>query len=344
MEGNIASVNKATLDLLGYKEKELKGAAVRKLFAEEEVKKGMVEETLREESLKNKDTVFRTKDGRDIPVLFSCSVLTDDAGTKGGIVCIARDISERKKLEEEILRSKKLESIGILAGGIAHDFNNLLSVVMGNISLAQDEILPRGKAHKFLDTAEDASLKAAGLAGKFITFSAGGWLKRERVVLSNVLKGARRLEGPGPQDRNVDYDIDIPVDLMPISGDERQLIQVLQNLFLNAIEAVPEGKAADISISLRAENTTITSNNEYLLEPGKYVKVMVEDNGMGIPEKNIENVFDPYFSTKEKNSQKGMGLGLTICYSIIKKHEGHITLESQKGKGTTVTLYLPAFI
>jgi signal transduction histidine kinase len=328
---------------VGYKEKELKGAAISKLFAAQEVKKGMVEEILREENLKNKDIVFRTKDGRDIPVLFSCSVLTDDAGTKGGIVCIARDISERKKLEEEVLRSKKLESIGILAGGIAHDFNNLLSVVMGNISLAQDEILPREKAHKFLETAEEASLKAAGLAGKFITFSAGGWLKKERVVLANVLKEARRLEVPGPADRNIDYDIDIPVDLMPINGDERQLVQVLQNLFLNALEAVPEGKA-DISISLRAENTTITSNNEYLLEPGTYVKVLVADNGMGIPEKNIENVFDPYFSTKEKNSRKGMGLGLTICYSIIKKHKGHITLESRTGKGTTVTFYLPAFL
>ena len=348
MKGTIVSVNKATLDLLGYSEKELSGGPLRILFTAEVVKNGMAEKILREENLKNKDTILRTKDGRDIPVLFSCSVLKDDAGSKGGIVCIARDISERKKLEEEILKSKKLESIGILAGGIAHDFNNLFSVIMGNIMLAMEEVSPKKKVYNFLVKAEEVSLKAVDLANKFITFSRGGCLKRVKVTLSALLKNARNLELPGTRE-NVSYKIDIPEDLVPIDGDKEQLGEVMQNLLLNACESISHGHSDDGGeeegrISVHAENMTVNAESKMLLKKGEYVKVLIEDNGIGIPQRNIEKVFDPYFSTKNRMNQKGMGLGLTICYSIVKKHGGHITVESKKGKGTAVTLYLPAFI
>ena len=349
LEGNIVTVNEATLDLLGYKEDELKGAPVGILFAKEELK-------MAGKNFKNKDLVFKTKKGKEIPVLFSSSVLTDETGAAGGIVCVAKDISERKRLLEEIYQSKKLDSIGILAGGIAHDFNNLLSVIMGNISLALKKISPQEKAYKFLVKSEKASLKAADLAGKFVTFSRGGWLIREKVILANLLKNMKDAGLPGA-DANVSYDIDLPGFLMPIYGDEEQLTYVLQNLFFNAVEAVPEGGKG--TISLRAENaivideeddrdheeSVIKDTSRFLLQQGKrYVKILIQDNGIGIPRKNIRKIFDPYFSTKDKMNQEGMGLGLTICYSIIKKHEGHITVESEKGKGTTAILYLPVFV
>jgi signal transduction histidine kinase len=135
------------------------------------------------------------------------------------------------------------------------------------------------------------------------------------------------------------------MDLAPIYGDKGQLNQVFQNLLLNALEAIqagPGGKQGRIAI--RAENSIINLKNQFRLKPGNYVMVSIEDNGAGIPAEIMDKVFDPYFSTKDRGSQKGMGLGLTLCYWIIKRHDGHIEVQSEPGKGTTVTIYLPAFI
>lgn len=346
LNGDIVTANKATLNLLGYNEDGLKGASVSILFTKEELKNDLLKKIVSEKDLENKDFFLKTKKGKEIPVILSSSILKDNAGVPGGIVCVAKDISERKKLDEEILKSKKLESIGMLAGGIAHDFNNLLSVIMGNIMLALKEVSPGEKVYKSLVKAEEVSLKAVDLASKFITFSRGGWLRREKVTLSHLLKNVRNSAPPGAK-KNIYYEIDIPEDLMPIYGDKEYLNQIMQNLFLNAYEAIPGGNYDDCDeggrISVRAENMTVTTKSKLMLKKGEYVKILIEDNGIGIPQRNIENVFDPYFSTKDKMNQKGMGLGLTICYSIIKKHGGHITVESKEGKGTTVTLYLPVF-
>ncbi len=344
LEGNIVMVNKAAANLSGYKEEELQGKPVAVLFPKEDQNDDPAEKIIKKRHLKNEDFFLKTKDGEDIPVLFSSSILKDETGTAGGLVCIAKDISERKKLAEETFKTKKLEAIGILAGGIAHDFNNLLSVIMGNIALVREDMPRQDKANRLLAKAEEVSLKAADLAEKFITFSRGGWLKKTEVPLTRLLKSMEKTGLPGV-DKNVAYDIKIPPDLMSIDGDEKQLNQVMQNLLFNAVEAIPEERAGHISV--QAENITIGSGegeDKFLLKKGKYVKISIEDNGIGVPRSNIEKIFDPYFSTKEgKIGQKGKGLGLTICYSIIKKHDGHIVFESRKGKGTTVTLYFPTF-
>jgi PAS domain S-box-containing protein len=343
LEGKIVTVNKATADLLGYYEDELKGKPVSILFAQEELTNGLFMKTSREGSHKNKDLIFWTREGKDIPMLFSDSILRDETGNEAGIVCVARDISERKKLEEEIFKGKKLQSIGVLAAGIANDFNNLLSLILENIKQVKNYISPGTNVYKNLIQSEKAALKAADLARKFISFSPGGWLQREKLTLGSLLKDVLDSE-PGLRKANVSYDIDIPNDLALIYGDKGQLNQVLQNLLLNAaeaIEAAPEGKEGLISI--KAENTTINSKNQFQLKPGNYLRVLIEDNGTGIPGENMDKVFDPYFSTRDKVTQKGMGLGLTLCYWIIKRHDGHIQVQSQPGKGTAVLLYLPAF-
>jgi len=341
MEGKIVMVNKAGLDLLGCDEAELKGTPLRPLLTAEAIKNGWVEKILGKSSLKNEELMLKTRKGEEIPVIFSSSILVDDAGVPGGIVAVAKDISERKKLEVEIIKSKKLESIGLLAGGIAHDFNNLLSIILGNIEFAKTGIPPGDEMHKALEDLEKASLKGTELTRKFITFSRWGGMNREKAVFTDIFSEVMELEPEwGRADKKVAYDIDIPENLEPIYGDPFQLRLLLQNLLLNAIEAVPEGKRGKISV--QAGNTAITSGH-LLLKPGKYVKVIIQDNGIGIPRENIDKVFDPYFSTKKKFAQKGLGLGLTICYSIIKKHEGHIEVESKEGKGTLVTLYLPVF-
>ncbi|MCP5104920.1 MAG: PAS domain S-box protein, partial [bacterium] len=345
LKGDIVAINKSVSHLSGYSEDVLKGRPVEILLRPEFSKDDPVKMTIAEGNLKNKDFVFKTKAGKEIPVLFSSSILRDEAGAAAGIVCIAKDISERRKLEAEIFNSKKLESIGILAGGIAHDFNNLLAVIMGNLALAQEDIPPDKNAYTLLEKAQAVSLKAAELAEKFITFSPGGWLKKKETFLSRILKDMEAAGLPGTG-INISYAVAVPGNLALIDGDEDQLKLVVENLFRNAVEAISGNEKKDGTISVSAENTIIQNpedQNKFLLKKGHYVKISIKDNGAGIPAHNIEKVFDPYFSTKEDFSRKGLGLGLTTCYSIIKKHDGHITIQSEEGKGTTVTLYLPAF-
>lgn len=343
MKGEIVTVNKATTDLSGYKAEELKGKPVSFLFKTEELTGGLLKKISGESYIKNKEIIFRTREGKDISMLFSDSVLGDETGTGVGIVCVAKDISARKKLEEEIFKGKKLQSIGVLAGGIAHDFNNLLSVILANIMEVKNDIYHMQNAHEFLIKAEQAALKAAELAEKFISFSPGGRLIREKLLPGDLLKELLDSK-PVLRDTDLSYNIEFSRDLAPIYGDKGQLNQVFQNLLLNAVEAIAPELGGNLGrILIQAQNTIINPKNQFQLKPGNYVKVLIEDNGVGIPEEIMDKVFDPYFSTKERGTRKGMGLGLTLCYWIIKRHDGHIRLESELGKGTTVNLYLPAF-
>jgi signal transduction histidine kinase len=248
------------------------------------------------------------------------------------------DITRRKKAESELLKSRKMESVGILAGGIAHDFNNLLAVIVGNTSLMKLTFGEHNsRLNNYLDNVERASAQAAELAQKFITFSEGGWLMRKKVKLTNILKDSAQLS---PEIKNIRYEMSIPPDLDMIYGDERQLRQVFVNLLLNAQEFTDDNNR---KIEVTAKNTILDNDNPFSLKKGKYVHVSVIDNGKGIPPELLEKIFDPYFSTKNTVSQKGLGLGLALCYSIVNKHEGHISIESKVQQGTTVNLYLPVF-
>jgi signal transduction histidine kinase len=247
--------------------------------------------------------------------------------------------AERTRLHDQLLTAKKMEAIGILAGGIAHDFNNLLSVIMGNLGLALEEIENNPKrAAKMLKNAENASIQATELAQRLITFSRGGWIIRLGITLPALLK-IIEVQNPGMKTILHQTTTIMPSDLKSLYGDERYLSQVIQNLLQNADEASTKPK----QITLEAENVTLKKNNDFELNDGDYVKISIIDNGRGIPEEQIGNIFEPYFSTKNTVTQKGLGLGLAICYSIIKKHNGHIAVKSQVGKGTTVGIYLPAY-
>ncbi|MCP4154144.1 MAG: PAS domain S-box protein [bacterium] len=340
LQGNIVTVNKAVQNLLGYTEKELKNVPLGTLFTAEELKEGLDKEIIKKGDVKNLEFLWRTKGGKELHVLFSGSLLRDEKGTVAGMVCIARDISENKKLEAERIKSKKLESLGILAGGIAHDFNNLLSVIMGNVSMVKAKTKSGTSEYKLLDKAEGASIKAADLAEKFITFSPG-WLQMEAISAECLAQMVKKLQKQLaiPKEK-VTMNITMPGNRAPVYGEENQMEQVLKNLFLNALEAIPEG--GEITLC-REEEIRLDSDNTFLLKEGKYAKLFIRDNGCGIPADHLEKIFDPYFSTKSSVTEKGVGLGLTICYAIIKKHKGHITVDSKEGEGTTVALYLPVF-
>lgn len=350
LEGNIAAVNKATTDVFGYNEEELKEMPVTVLFAKEEQGKDVLEVLLNtavETNLNNKDLVLKTKNGKNIPVICSSSILKDDTGNAAGIVCVAQDISDRERLEAELFKTKKLEAVGTLARGIAHDFDHLFSSIITNIAQARERFSPEERTYQLLVKTERASLKAVDLAGKFLAISPYGELKKEKIILSRIFKDLEDSGLPGTNsNRAVSYHIDVPVSLPPANGEKKLLRRVLQSLLHNAAEAIPGDRRGNISV--RAEPFSVAKTeleNQFLLKKGHYLRIVIRDDGIGIPQNNIEKIFDPYFSTKTNVSQNGMGLGLTACYTIIKKHGGHITVESQPDKenGTTVTIYLPVY-
>jgi PAS domain S-box-containing protein len=248
-----------------------------------------------------------------------------------GRVWSFRDITERKKMEEELLKAHKLESLGVLAGGIAHDFNNLLTGIMGNVSLAKMFVDPTGKAYPRLGEAEKACSLTKGLTQQLLTFAKGGDPIKKVDSMTRIIKDSACFVLRGS---NVRCTFSLPEDLWDVEVDSGQISQVINNLIINADQAMPDGGI----ISVRAENVTLGPDENLPLPEGKYVHVSIRDQGIGIPEENLPKIFDPYFTTKKK----GSGLGLAGVYSIIMKHNGHVGVESNPGSETTFHIYLPA--
>jgi PAS domain S-box-containing protein len=242
-----------------------------------------------------------------------------------------RDITEKKKMEEEILKGQKLESLGVLAGGIAHDFNNLLTAIMGNISLAKMFADPGTKAFDRLSDAEKACERATGLTQQLLTFSKGGAPVKKTASIVQIITDSAGFMLRGS---NVKCEFTLPKDLWAADVDEGQMGQVINNLIINADQAMPDGGV----ISVTAENVSITAADHLPIPEGRYVLISIQDQGEGISPENLSKIFDPYFTTKER----GSGLGLATVYSIIKSHQGHLDVESTKGVGTIFRLYLPA--
>lgn len=277
------------------------------------------------------DTTLVTRDGAERIIADSAAPIRDEKGNILGVIIIFRDITEKKEMEENILRLKteKLESIGILAGGIAHDFNNILTAILGNITLAQMQARDE-RVSSLLKEAEKASLMAKNLTQQLLTFSMGGVPVRKPAPTATLIRTTAEFALSGSKAR---CEISIPENIWPIDVDAGQIGQVIHNLVINADQAMPAGGVVRVS----CENVRV-EGGEIPVEEGNYVQIAVEDEGIGIPETHLQRVFEPYFTTK----QKGSGLGLAICYSIVKHHGGCITVKSELGKGTTFCVYLPA--
>jgi nitrogen-specific signal transduction histidine kinase/CheY-like chemotaxis protein len=245
--------------------------------------------------------------------------------------CIFQNITEKQRLEEELTKMHKLESVGVLAGGIAHDFNNILTAIVGNLSLARAQAEPGGKVYKRVEEAEKASLRAKDLTQQLLTFSKGGEPIKTTASLNEIIKDSCDFVLRGP---NVSCDFNIPKDLSLVEADEGQISQVIHNLVINADQAMPEGG----TININAENVHLSSEEVQSLNEGNYVLITLEDRGTGISKKHLEKIFDPYFSTKHQ----GHGLGLATAYSIIKNHGGLLRAESKQGEGSVFSIFLPA--
>lgn len=249
---------------------------------------------------------------------------------------IAQDISKIKEAETALLRAKKNEAARMMAGGISHDFNNLLYVISGNISLALDSVPEKSDVYSKLTEAKQACKTAGELTRKFITFSTGGDPVCQHIPILPLIEEARQisLKKPGIQCR-----IRVEENLKHVYADENQLLCILSDLLQNAQEAT--GDEGDIQILVKRVNITPQDACSPPLVPGPHVCISVSDNGTGILPAHLPMIFDPYFSTKARGKDKGMGLGLSISDAMVRKHKGHMVVESKEGKGTTVYVFLP---
>lgn len=250
--------------------------------------------------------------------------LYDSDGTLVGTTGVSVDVTQQRRAEDELFRASKLESIGVLAGGIAHDFNNILTAIVGNLALARLYPAEPGLL-KCIGESEQAALRARGLTQQLLAFSTGGKPIKKAFSFASSLATVVEFALQGA---NVRVQMDIAPDLWPIDGDEGQLGQVVHNLVLNAQEAMPSGGTVEVS----ARNVGVGTNGA-----GDYIEIVVRDHGVGISTPDLGKIFDPFFSTKAR----GSGLGLTSSYWIVKRHDGHIDVQSEPGRGTVFTVRLP---
>ena len=275
-------------------------------------------------------TIIITQDKSEIYASLTCAPIRDKNNRIIGAILAFRDMTDQKKLEEELLKISKLESLSLLASGIAHDFNNFLTGIVGNISLGKMLTDSDTEIFKILTNAEDIAFQAKELTVQLLTFAKGSTPHKKVTNIGDLLKNSINFMSRGSKVR---CDFQIQADLMNVEVDESQINQVVSNLVINSIQAMPEGGTIFVS----ADNVTLYGK-KLPLAPGKYVRIVFTDTGSGIDEPHISKIFDPYFTTKPK----GNGLGLASVYSIIKNHNGLITVESRLNEGASFEIYLPA--
>ena len=339
MNGKIVLVNKVAEDLTGWRQDEALGKTLSEVFhtiniQSREVCESPVDILMRSGMIYNQeeDALLISRDSSERYVSESCAAISDQNSTIIGAVLVFRDVTSKKKMQDEALKSEKLKSVGVLAGGIAHDFNNILAAILGNISLAKLQIDQEvnSNARKLLEGAEKASLRARNLTQQLLTFSKGGEPVKKVELISEIIKDSTNFILTGGK---VHCEYDIEDDLWPVNIDTGQMSQVVQNIIINAMHAMPDGGRVDISCSNFINDNSLIAS----LPEGNYVRISIKDQGTGIPEELQDKIFDPYFTTKVE----GSGLGLALTHSIVAKHQGLIQLKSSS-KGTDFIIYLPA--
>ena len=340
LQGRVQLVNHAAEQLTGWTQDEAAGLPIARVFQSMNYDTREVydplEDFTRDPSRPGaaRFTMLAARDRSERPIEEIAAPLQDAAGHTIGMVLAFRDISDALRMQAERARADKLASLGLLAGGIAHDFNNILMAVMGNVSMARAALPSTGPAITALAQAEQACVRARHLTWNLLTFSKGGAPEKKTIALPRLLEESARLALCGS---NVPYTLRIDPGLWPVHVDDRQLVQVINNILINAQQAMPRGG----TIEIVAENIVEHQHrSEYALhgEPGSYVRISITDKGMGIPPENLASIFDPYFTTK----QAGSGLGLATSHSIIKNHGGYFLVDSTLGRGTTMRVHLPA--
>ncbi|MCX5828367.1 MAG: PAS domain S-box protein [Deltaproteobacteria bacterium] len=332
--GRFTYISPSIEKLIGYEQREIVGRLPYEFaWAKdmEKLKEGFYDSFDTHYSFDSVAGIIVHKRGVHVAVEVSGNPFYVKEGLFGGYRGIMRDISEIKRLQEEMIKSQKLESIGTLAGGVAHDFNNLLMGILGYIGLAKLNAQQEMVVERSLSKAEESCMRAKELAQRLLTFSRGGDPLMKPIDIRDAVRESVKLVLSGS---NIQCRYYLAKHLHPVRADEAQIRQAIGNIIINAVEASPAGG----SISVKGENVHYRRKAE---KP--FIKLTISDRGKGISKESLRSIFDPYFTTKDMGSLKGTGLGLSISYSIIKKHGGDITVQSEVGKGTSVSIYLPAY-
>jgi PAS domain S-box-containing protein len=335
-EQKVILINKKGCEILGYREEDIIGKNWFDNFIPDHERKRVKEVfnlLMRSElePVEYFENQIITKNRQLRTIAWHNSFFHNEEDKITGTLSSGEDITDRKRMEEELQRGHKLESIGVLAGGIAHDFNNVLAAIMNNVYLVKHKIGHDEEVLSQLKKTEKAIVRAGNLTQQLLTFSKGGAPVMKLTSIEEVIKESSEFAVSGS---NVKCEFDIAGNLWPVEVDAGQISQVIQNLIINADQSMPEGGV----VSIHAENVMSGQATDLTLPKGMYVKISVKDQGMGIAEEFLSKIFDPYFSSKEM----GRGLGLAISYSIIKNHKGHISVKSELKKGSTFNIYLPA--
>jgi len=333
-EGRTLMMNDVMLTTLGYTKDEVVGTKYLETFVPAPDRERLVElfgkVVFSSEPILTQNQVV-TKDSRELLVEWRGMPVIKENGEVDFFFGFGIDITDRRRMEEEINRARRLESLGILAGGLAHDFNNLLTPIMANISMVKAFGNVDPDIAEMLTDAEKASLRAKGLTQQLLTFAKGGVPIKKTIYLSRLLKDTVSFALSGS---NVRCEYALPDDLWPVDVDEGQISQVIHNMAINADQAMSEGGI----MRVRAENRILGEDAYADLTGGRYVNISIEDQGHGISQEQLSKIFDPFFTIKEK----GRGLGLTTSLSIVTSHKGHIHVDSKIGVGTIFHIYFPA--
>ncbi len=338
LEGRAHYVSPAFTQLFGWTFKELKGDKIPFLPESEfEATLAIIKEVVENgKPCQGFETKRYTKDGHLLDVSISASRYNDHEGKPVGTLVILRDISERRKLEAQLQHAQRMEAIGTLAGGIAHDFNNLMMGMLGNISLMMLDTKPSHSHYDKLKKIEKMIESGSKLTNQLLGYARKGKYEVKPIMLNQIVKESS--ETFGRTRKEITIHKNFAEDLHPIEVDETQIHQVLMNLYVNAADAMPGG--GDLVLTTANGTHNKMKDKPYDVKPGNYVMLKVTDNGMGMDEKTMQQIFNPFFTTKEMG--RGTGLGLASTYGIIKGHGGYIDVESKKGLGASFYIYLLA--
>src|SRR5438477_7871717 len=342
VNGKVIMINNEAEKLTGWTSKEALGQPLKSVFdvtvdlaAQAKTQKSGYRSEAQSILVNLPENVTLTsRDGNERIIEQVASPIRDNKNEVAGVVLVFRDITERQRNEAERRKAETLEQLGLLAGGIAHDFNNLLTAIIGNISLASWLLPPNDEMATRLNDAKNASMRARDLAQQLLTFARGGAPIKKTASIGKLIQDTVSFSLRGSHSRS---EFVFGSDLWPAEIDPGQISQVIANLVVNADQAMPNGGTLRVNCDNFSYDTD-SSPAVTDLPPGDYIRIAIRDEGVGISEECIKRIFDPYFTTKPK----GNGLGLATTYSIVKNHNGLITVESKVHYGSTFTIYLPA--
>ena len=336
-QGKISDVNTATELITGYPRGTLIGTDFADYFTNPEKARAGYQLVFKEGQVYDYELEISHRDGHVTPVLYNASVYKDASGEVAGVFAAARNITEQRRLEEQLRQSHKMEALGTLVGGIAHDFNNLLGAVIGFTELIQDDLPPGNPGHGHAARVMEAGMRGRDLVKQMLTFSRKVEQDKQPLRLSSIVKeSAKLLRASIPT--TISININVVSESGLILADPVQIQQVVMNLCTNAYYAMRD-KGGILDIELSDFSVGPSDGKSPGIEPGLYMRLTVRDTGIGIPGQIQERIFDPFFTTKAVG--EGTGLGLSVVMGIVKQSGGYITVESEFGKGSTFSVYFP---